>query len=157
VLQLRGSLTPESLASLDSVSWVGEYRTEWKLDPEFGLRVFESAERREMAERGEHAVIVTLFADRAKDPVLQQIRTMDGAQIHYSEEVSGNETIAATGACSVVWMRTSTACATCSTTVRTHRIRPRPSPRRSSTRSSRRGRTVSAGSLQPTCPGSSAT
>lgn len=87
--------SPSKLSELGFVQWVGEYREEWKLDPEFGSREFASVERREMAERGEHAVIVTLFAGRSKDSVLQTIRGFDGATVHFSERVSGNETISA--------------------------------------------------------------
>jgi len=95
IVDLEGA-TPSTLAGLGFVNWVGNYRPDWKLDPEFGQRAFADAGRREMAARGEHAVIVTLFAGRSKEPVLQHIQALDGAVVHFSERVSGNETISAT-------------------------------------------------------------
>jgi cysteine-rich repeat protein len=95
VVDLDGA-TSSKLAELGFVRWVGEFRDEWKLDPEFGIREFATTERRELAERGLHAVIVTLFAGRSKDAVLQRLEEFDGATIHFTELVSGNETISAT-------------------------------------------------------------
>lgn len=84
------------LAAMPFVRWVGEFESAWKLDPALGRRQYVTADRRAMANRGELAVVVTLFANRAPPKVLAAIRAVNGAVVHYVETVAGNVTISAT-------------------------------------------------------------
>jgi hypothetical protein len=95
VVSLRG-VRPDLVAAIPFVTWVGEFRPEWKLDPELGRRVHESAERQAMADRGDIPVIITLFEHHGAGKVLERIGQLAGAALHYVEDEGGTLVLSAT-------------------------------------------------------------
>lgn len=95
VASLRGA-KPDALAAMDFVSWIGEFRNEWKLDPELGRRAHVTAERQAMAAQGETPVIVTLFEHHGAGKVLETISRLPGAIFHYVEDEGGTIVVSAT-------------------------------------------------------------
>jgi len=56
------------VAGLDFVRWAGPFQREWKLDPDLGRRVPQTAERRQLIDQGKRPVVVVLFP--GEDPGL---------------------------------------------------------------------------------------
>src|SRR5262249_11195287 len=91
-----GNVAPPALGALSFVSWVGEFRAEWKLDPELATRAYHTAERQALAARGESAIILTLFEHHGAAKVLEALGRLTGATVHFVEDEGGILVISAT-------------------------------------------------------------
>lgn len=78
-------VSPAALDGLEFVTWIGEFRNEWKLDPELGRRATRSAERRALAQRGLCRVSVTLFENRGAGRVIGFLKHQPDSEIHSVE------------------------------------------------------------------------
>lgn len=97
IVRLPAGFSPKSaLERIAFVRWIGAYEGAWKLDPEIGTRQFQTPERRELADRGELALLVTLFEGADTRSALDSLRALPGTIVHYTETVGGNETISLT-------------------------------------------------------------
>lgn len=85
-----------ALAALNFVTWAGPYAAEWKLDPEIGVRAYQTPERRLQAQQGRVSLLVTLFEGEPIAPVIEAIRAIPGAAVGRHELVGGSAQIAAT-------------------------------------------------------------
>lgn len=77
------------------ITWVGEWRDEWKIDPELGQREFLTPERQQMAERGQAGVIITLFRALAPHDTVDALNEL-GAVVHWTDVLAHNAVISAT-------------------------------------------------------------
>jgi hypothetical protein len=75
------AISPATIMQLRGVTWLGRYQPAWRIDPQIGTRVYQSAERKAIAARGELAVTVYLFEDEEFDPALAAMGEISGAQI----------------------------------------------------------------------------
>jgi len=78
-------VAPARVAELGFVRWHGDYRPEWKTDPELGIKPLESAQRQAMLAQGLATVVVTLFpqtSDAEAAGVVAAIGAMPGAVVH---------------------------------------------------------------------------
>lgn len=84
----------DAVSKLGFVRWAGEWQQAWKLEPEIGTRVFESSERKQIA--NEHGVLVQayLFDGVAADIAQREIAAIPGAIIEESVVVAGMQTLA---------------------------------------------------------------
>jgi len=82
--------------ALDFVRWYSEYRPEWKLAPGIGARAYVTQERRDLAAAGQVVVVVNLFRGVASPAVVRAISDRPGAQVHWVQDIGGNQTISAT-------------------------------------------------------------
>ncbi|MEK6676108.1 MAG: S8 family serine peptidase, partial [Planctomycetota bacterium] len=82
-----GGLRKDQLAALDFVTWVGEYRDEWKLDPTIGNRLqpFQTDERIQLAEQGLLKIGIFLFewadVEAAKKDLVTAGVTVTGSEL----------------------------------------------------------------------------
>src|SRR5262245_5667321 len=91
-----GGVSRAELEALAHVTWLGEFREEWKLDPGLGHTGFMTPERQALAASGQLAVLITLFRGHTAEELEQHLAQIDGAVIHDREEVGGNLVLAAT-------------------------------------------------------------
>ncbi len=85
----------QALANLNFVVWVGEFQDAWKIEPTLGQRNFSTAERINLAQRGDVAVAVTIFSSHTANEALRVLREL-GADVHATYEMAGNPIISAT-------------------------------------------------------------
>ncbi|MFM9957082.1 MAG: S8 family serine peptidase [Phycisphaerales bacterium] len=90
-------------ARVPHARWVGEYEALLRVSPALNRAAFTSPERREMARRGEAAVVVTLFKDASPEEIAEVVTRIQGvapggggAVIGSRDSVAGNVTITAT-------------------------------------------------------------
>ena len=74
-------VAPAELARLDFVVWVGEYRPEWRLDPQTGGTPLHTPERIALAQSGQVAVTVYLFAGEPLEGALTTLSQIRGAEV----------------------------------------------------------------------------
>jgi hypothetical protein len=89
-----GTDISERVRGLNFVRWIGPYQKAWKLDPEIGQQVvalggFESDRRRDIHNKGNLLLTVTLFEGSDLVAAVDDISRMEGVQIH--EIVQGRE------------------------------------------------------------------
>lgn len=77
VARLDG-LTPQAVRDLGFVVWVGEFRKEWKLDPELGKRIFSTLDRRLLSARGQARIVAQTFAGRGTDELRAHVAQVGG-------------------------------------------------------------------------------
>jgi hypothetical protein len=86
--------TPAQLRALPFVTWAGEFRREWKLDPALAAgahgRPFTTVERRAMADQGLVAANVWLFQGEPADPAAAAIHQIPNARVNFSETIAGS-------------------------------------------------------------------
>lgn len=85
----------DRLADLGFVSYVGEWRPEWKLDPDIGRHEFSTPQRQAMAAAGELAVMITLFDGARADAVVDAVAAQFGV-VHYVEAEGDAAVVSAT-------------------------------------------------------------
>lgn len=95
VTQLKG-VARDAVASLDFVRWIGEFRREWKLDPELGRRNFATPERQAILARGDASVMITLFENRPAGNLITLLGSINGVTVHYIEDEGGVMVVHAT-------------------------------------------------------------
>lgn len=86
-------------ADLDFVQWSSTYQSAWKIDPEIGVRDYQTQERKDLGDAGIAAVVITLFADSTEEDVQRVIKTInafDGADVVVRDELGGNPILNAT-------------------------------------------------------------
>jgi subtilisin family serine protease len=83
--------TPQALRGVPFVAWAGEFRDEWKLEPELaaGVRVPATPQRQAIAAQGRVVAWVHLFADAGVDGVLRAIGDLRNARLTSRERVAG--------------------------------------------------------------------
>ncbi len=84
LVRLEG-VDPQRIGELGFVRWHGDYRPEWKTDPELGIRPLEPLERQTKLDQGLVTVVVTLLprtADADAAQVVAEIGAMPGAVVH---------------------------------------------------------------------------
>ncbi len=95
VVDLKG-VAPEALNQLTFVTWVGEFESAWKLDPELGNRVHATAERQELAAQGMTPITITMFAGHGTSKLIDAISALRSNKIHYIEDEGGTLVVSAT-------------------------------------------------------------
>lgn len=75
----------DALGGLGVARAVIPFQRAWKLDPELGLRPFETARRLELAAGGRSQIVVTLFEGEATDAAVAEIVARGGAVISQSQ------------------------------------------------------------------------
>ena len=71
--------TPAALIALGFVTWTGEFRAAWKLDPELGVKRHATPERQALDAAGTPHVVVVTFDDQDPKPVIDEIARLGGA------------------------------------------------------------------------------
>lgn len=84
----------DAVRALGFVRWAGEWRAEWKIEPEIGTRSFESGVRQEIAREGFVLVQAYLFDGASPDAAARQISGVKDAVVEDSLEIGGMETLA---------------------------------------------------------------
>lgn len=92
VVEANG-VAPATLASLGFVRWVGEYRNEWKLDPQIGQRAFQTERRQRLADQGLVTLTITLFEGREVDDVAAAVSLIPDVQLHGEGRIAGNNVL----------------------------------------------------------------
>lgn len=92
-----GAATPAGVRGLGFVTWAGEYRSEWKIEPELlnGARVVTTDERLAIAAEGKVVVNVWLFAGSGPEGTLAALSAMEGVRVGRNEVVGGARSIRA--------------------------------------------------------------
>ncbi|MCK6485024.1 MAG: S8 family serine peptidase [Phycisphaerae bacterium] len=96
IVRLERGYDTTRLTRLPFVRWLGAYQQAWKLDPEIGRPQYATPERQAMAQRGEFAILVTLFDGEPVAAVVPTILGLKGAVVHWTESPGDNELISAT-------------------------------------------------------------
>jgi hypothetical protein len=84
---------PAKLGAIDFIRWHAQFDPVWKLSPELGRRNFADPNRRQLAEQGLSAVVVTLFDAEPADALLADVGKLRAAQVIWAEDWDGNMTI----------------------------------------------------------------
>ncbi|MBX3388906.1 MAG: S8 family serine peptidase [Phycisphaeraceae bacterium] len=84
----------DAIAALGFVRWAGEWRPEWKIEPQIGSRAFSSEERKAIASAGEVLVQAYLFDGVPADVAKREIESFTGATVEDSVRIGGMETLA---------------------------------------------------------------
>lgn len=99
--------TPQRIAALNFVTWIGAYQNDWKVAPDLEptvakvgeapkfSRQFNTAERIAMVEQGVTPVDITIFEIDTLHEVLGHLRQI-GATVHGTHEIAGNPVVTAT-------------------------------------------------------------
>ena len=86
--------TPAQVRALGFVSWAGEVRREWKIDPALSAgangRPFVTVERRAMADQGLVAAHVWLFQGEPAEGAAAAIHQIAGARVGLTETIAGS-------------------------------------------------------------------
>jgi len=82
-------------AALDFVRRADEFRPEWKLDPDIGLRAYSTGPREELARSGRVLVDIHLFDSEPEAPALAQVRAIGGSRVVKVARAAGTTTITA--------------------------------------------------------------
>jgi hypothetical protein len=80
IVRLDG-IKPQALNALGFVAWVGDFKDQWKLDPQLGRRMLATMERRAQAAAGTAKVVIETFADIGPAEVQAHIAQVGGAVI----------------------------------------------------------------------------
>ncbi len=91
-----GGANPRAIDGIQAVNWIGEFQNAWKLDPQIGRVAWQTVERQAMAQRGQTAAIITLFAGRNPGTAARAVMAIDRAVIHYIETIGDHVEISAT-------------------------------------------------------------
>ncbi len=70
--------TPAALTALGFVAWTGDFRAEWKLDPELGARPHTTPERQALDAAGTPQVVVVTFGGEDPRAVVDEIARLGG-------------------------------------------------------------------------------
>lgn len=89
------NVNARALQDLDFVIWVGEFQNNWKIEPTIGQRNFTTAERINLAQRGDVAVAITIFSTETHHEAMRRLRELN-ADVHHTSELGGNMVISAT-------------------------------------------------------------
>lgn len=81
--------------ALSFIDWIGEWQDEWKLDPEIGLRTYETEERQAMAEQNQIALTITLFRGASQRDTVLALNDL-GATVHWVQSVGEANIISVT-------------------------------------------------------------
>ncbi|CAG0962201.1 hypothetical protein PHYC_00787 [Phycisphaerales bacterium] len=86
------AVNPAAVLGLGFVTWAGEYRDEWKIEPELlnGARIVTTDQRLAIAAEGKVVVNVWLFAGSGAEGTLASLSAMEGVQIGLIEMVGGS-------------------------------------------------------------------
>lgn len=95
VVDLKG-VAPNAINQLPFITWIGEFQSAWKLDPELGTRAHLTQERQELAAQGMTPILVTMFAGHGTSKAVDAINAMRGNKIHFIEDEGGTFVISAT-------------------------------------------------------------
>lgn len=85
-----GGVDPAALRALGFVRWVGAYEPAWKLNPEIGMREFQTAERLEIAAAGELELVAYTFPNASLDAAIAQIAALPSATVTFAEYAGGD-------------------------------------------------------------------
>ncbi len=92
-----GNADAAALEGVDFVRWQGAYASEWKLDPDIGIRDYQTPERLEQTARGLVTVNIALFeGERDAKPTLDLLAGIPGAVTHFVDDSSGSLVVGAT-------------------------------------------------------------
>ncbi|MBY0111763.1 MAG: S8 family serine peptidase [Phycisphaerales bacterium] len=81
------------VSDLGFVRWVGEWRSEWKLEPELGTRAFESVERRAIDQAGDVLVQAYLLDGVSIRDARAALEGLGGVRIEDSVQIAEMETL----------------------------------------------------------------
>lgn len=82
IVRLPAGFNPSAaLGQLEFVRWVGPFQKAWKLDPEIGTHVYETAERVQLMNQGTLKLLVALFEGEDLDAVENAIATLPGVTV----------------------------------------------------------------------------
>lgn len=81
---------PADLRAMGFVRWIGSYEPAWKINPQIGTHAFQTAERLEIAARGELALSAYVFPNASLDAAIAQVAALPSATVVYAEYAGGD-------------------------------------------------------------------
>ncbi|MFG0252352.1 MAG: hypothetical protein ACF8NJ_05700 [Phycisphaerales bacterium JB038] len=87
------AVRPADLAQVSFLLWAGVYDGAWKLAPDLETRLFSTPERQLLSDRGEAALVVTLFEGASAADALDALSQLSGVAAAESEALAGNPTL----------------------------------------------------------------
>jgi len=91
-----GGANAAGLLDVEFVAGILRFESAWKLDPALGTRVYATPQRQALARQGLLAATLTLFSGRPAAPVVEALRRLPDATIHWIASIGGQETISVT-------------------------------------------------------------